>query len=82
MGETGEEKIIANNIPTVGPILLLMEVTLHPSESTVVLPFSPKTYRYDPKNTGLENTSQISKLLPQLLQKHVMIPTMHVPSSI
>lgn len=32
-----------------------MEITFSPSEYTEVLPFSPKTARYEPKNIGLEN---------------------------
>lgn len=79
-GETGEEKNTANNIHTTGLILLLMEVTLFPLEYTEVLPFSPKTDVYEPKSIGLEDISWISMLLPQLLQEHVMIPIIHVPS--
>jgi len=77
-----EEKIIANNIHTISPILLLMEVTLPPLETTGVLPFSPKIDRREPKNNILEDISWISKPFPQLLQKHIMIPVTYVSSSI
>lgn len=78
IGERGEGRNIANNIHTNGLMLLLMEVTLSPSEYTQVLPFSPKTDRYEPKNIGLEKISWISKPLSQLLQEHVMIPVTYL----
>ncbi|PKU35995.1 hypothetical protein llap_13701 [Limosa lapponica baueri] len=53
IGETGEEKIIENNIHRIGSILHLMEVTLPPLETTEVLPFSPKTDRFDLKLVGV-----------------------------
>lgn len=62
-------------------MLLLMEVTLSPSEYTQVLPFSPKTDRYEPKNIGLEKISWIYKPLSQLLQEHVMIPVTYLKNN-